>query len=167
MEIPNCKKIMMILGSSKAAEDANPIYPYIDYLMSEYGDEYDYYYKGHPGYPTVLYPERVKKIADMDMFDLDSSIPAELFIFFNQDINVSGYASSTFQNAGNEKTNVALFNMGKNSAYEHTTIGGYAKTLDNFLTNVSKGSADTKINELLTTNHSNGEKYLIEYQVKN
>ena len=86
------KKVMVILGSYP--EDG--FEAFVDVTKAYYGDEYLYYYKGHPRYPTVSRPGRLEYLTNLGLIDLDSTIPAELIFFFNPDAYCTGYDSSTF-----------------------------------------------------------------------
>lgn len=88
------KDVMVFLGSRVTSEAS--FLNYARFTMSYYGDSYGYYYKGHPGTPTDLYPEKQQQLATLGITDVDSSIAAELILFFNPEIYLSGYASSTY-----------------------------------------------------------------------
>ena len=88
------KDVMVLLGSRVTSEQT--FLNYARFTMSYYGDGYGYYYKGHPGTPTDLYPEKQQQLETLGITDVDSSIAAELILFFNPEIYLSGYASSTY-----------------------------------------------------------------------
>jgi len=111
----NNKKIMMILGSAKSVEDATPLENYVKLTEAYYGNAYDYYYKGHPGYVPELNPGRKEVLEGLGMKILDSSIAAEIFLFFDPDVQLSGYQSSTFSSASGPQG--CLFNTSKEEAY--------------------------------------------------
>lgn len=166
------KKIMMILGTTPTTTEVNPATPLFElsgYLMGEFGNEYDFYYKGHPRYPTNLYPERKQDLIDNGMYDLDSLIPAELFIFFNDDLYVSGYQSSTFLNAGSDEQVVALFGVTKNNALNNSPYNSYSSKMDDFITQVSlTNPTDAKMRAIIDANETytkdKTKLYLIEKQ---
>ncbi len=88
------KKVIVIVGSSPISED-----DFTDYVKASrayYGDEYVFYYKGHPGYPYLQYPDQAKTRASIGLYDMEASIPAELIFFFNPEVMAIGYGSSTF-----------------------------------------------------------------------
>ncbi len=94
------KKVMVILGTSWGGEKAT-FYEQIKLTMNFYGDDYIYYYKGHPGYPTSLYPERQQMIKQLNdegytLYEVDNAIAAEVILFFYPDIYSSGWQTSTF-----------------------------------------------------------------------
>ena len=95
----NDKKIMIILGTSPAGEVGFD--EYFNALKLYYGDEYAYYYKGHPGYPSD--EAKQAKFEEMGLLELDGSIAAELIFFFNPEAFGSGYQSTTFQSLENEQ----------------------------------------------------------------
>ncbi len=64
-----------------------------------YGDDYLYYYKGHPNTPTGMYPQKQEQLDRLGITDVDSSVAAELILFFNPEIGLSGYGSSTYNSA--------------------------------------------------------------------
>ena len=90
----NNKQVMLFLGTRVTSEIA--FSDYARFAMSYYGDDYQYYYKGHPGTPTELYPNKVSQLANLGITDVDSSVAAELILFFNPSIFLSGYSSSTY-----------------------------------------------------------------------
>ena len=63
---------------------------------SIYGDDYLYYYKGHPNTPAGMYPQKQEQLDRLGLTDVDSSVAAELILFFNPEIGLSGYVSSTY-----------------------------------------------------------------------
>ncbi len=95
------KDIMILLGTSAKGETAT-FYTYMKATMDFYGDSYAYYYKGHPGYPTAQYVYRQNAIAQLEsegytLYELDNAIAAEVILYFNPEVYVSGWQSSTFE----------------------------------------------------------------------
>jgi hypothetical protein len=89
------KDIMMFLGTTIWLE--NGLFAdYARFTMAFYGDDYIYYYKGHPGTPTGSYPEKQAELDALGVTDIDSSVPAELILFFYPELFLSGYNSSTY-----------------------------------------------------------------------
>ena len=88
------KPVMLFLGTHVPSEQH--FTDYASLMMDYYGDSFQYYYKGHPGTPTALYPDKQKQLQTLGMADIDSSIPAELILFFFPDIYLCGYDSSTY-----------------------------------------------------------------------
>ena len=165
------KKIMMILGSAKSVEDNQPITPYIRFLMAYYGEDFEYYYKGHPGY--IPDAARIKVFEGQGCEILDASIAAELFVYYNPDIYMSGYSSSTFQNVesfGGEgadpaRSNIGLFNMSMSDASANTGVQPYFNDLDNFVTNITGGSSDEKLQAFVEEQGIDKDNiYLVEFK---
>ena len=160
------KKIMVILGTSKKMEDQYPIFEYIKFTQAHYGKKFEYYYKGHPGYISENNPARVKQFKNLGMKILDSSIAAELFAFYNPDIHLAGYESSTFMSVGSKKTNAGIYNKVKAIAYKGSGEGAlgkldYASKIDFFMSDLSINKPDEKVKKLL---NKNGHKYyLVEF----
>ncbi|OUP10055.1 hypothetical protein [Collinsella sp. An2] len=91
------KQVMLLLGTY--VQNETDFEAYADITKLYYGDAYEYYYKGHPNTPTGLHPEKQQQLDSMGITDVDSSIAAELILFFNPDVVLSGYGSSTFNSA--------------------------------------------------------------------
>ena len=106
------KNVMMFLGTRVTGE--KNFEASAEFVMDYYGDdEYVYYYKGHPGTPTELYPAKQEQLKDMGIIDVNSSIAAELILFFYPDLYMCGYQSSTFLSVSDAKMATALFNTTK------------------------------------------------------
>jgi hypothetical protein len=109
------KDVMLFLGSTVTAE-AGGFPDYAKFIMSYYGDRFVYYYKGHPGTPTDLHPSKQQELVSLGITDVDSSIAAELILFFYPDIYLSGYQSSTYASVSNRDMTKGLFATKKNAA---------------------------------------------------
>ncbi len=116
----NNKKVMLILGTWDQYE--NNFEEYISFLQTYYGDEYVYYYKGHPFTPTHSIEGKEEYLNEVGLIDIDSTIPAELLLFFNPEIYCSGYSTTTFESIDADKM-LCIFN-------EYTTSN------DNFLNKI-------------------------------
>ncbi len=90
------KKILVFLGTSTSGEGS--LEDAIKIMMAIYGDEYAYFYKGHPGHVMNDDGRRQKIAEDNGVTIIDASVPAELVYFFNPTIEMCGYQSSTFTN---------------------------------------------------------------------
>ena len=101
--------------------------------MKYYGDTYEYYYKGHPGTPTILYPSKQEQLERLGITDVDSSIPAELILFFFPNIYMCGYDSTTFQSVESEEMACGMFNMKKATGLTKT----YGELLDFFSSSIN------------------------------
>ena len=94
------KKIMVILGTSWG-DEANSLYNFVKATMLYFGNEYDYFYKPHPGWPTATCTDRnavFEKLRNegLNFVELDGAIAAEIIMYFNPDIYLSGYSSTTY-----------------------------------------------------------------------
>lgn len=92
----NNKKIMAFMGTHTSTEKVTNFEEYVKATMAFYGDEYEYYYKGHPNNPTASVEGKLEYLESLGLTDVDSTIAAELLLFFNPEINCSGYDSSTY-----------------------------------------------------------------------
>lgn len=127
------KKAMMILGTYVNLEKSFEDYTNLTKLY--YGDDYVYYYKGHPNTPTGMWPEKQKQLDELEVIDVDSSIAAELILFFNPEISLSGYGTSTFNSASADMA-CGLYNTTKKSALsgasgvDYSGIDWFASAID-------------------------------------
>lgn len=155
------KKVMMILGTSWGGEGAE-LEDYLRITMEVYGDDYVYYYKGHPGYPTSAYPARqaiLNRLKDEGyaLYELDNSVAAEFFLFFFDNIEMIGYSSTTFESGKDENADGVF---GKDMASEY-----YSELLETYISKIedvasfNEQNADKNI--LLDVN---GNYYLVEFQ---
>ncbi len=132
------KKIMMLMGTSASLEAQYPIMDYNKFVTKYYGDDYAYYYKGHPGNYTADSPENTAKYKEIGVEMLDPSIAAELFVFFNPDICMSGYASTTYQNVGEDSQDLVLYRCPLEVAYANEgATKPYADKMDIFLSDIN------------------------------
>ena len=93
------KKVMVVLGTYP--EDG--FEAFVKFTKAYYGDEYVYYYKGHPRYPTQLTPGKQEYLTNLGLIDIDSTIPAEIIFFFNPDAYCTGYDSTTYGSLPDEQ----------------------------------------------------------------
>ena len=131
------KKLMMFLGTTASIEKAIPVMDYVKFLVTCFGDEYAYFYKGHPGNYQVEKEENKKPYTDIGVHVLDASIAAELFIYFNPDIYVSGYESSLFLNMGESGQDVALVRRTREVAAADINLGAYADMMGVFIVDMT------------------------------
>lgn len=150
------KKAMMLLGTYVYNENSFEDYARLTQLY--YGDDYVYYYKGHPNTPTGMYPEKQKQLENLDMIDVDSSIAAELILFFNPEISLSGYGTSTF-NSASEEMACGLFNTTKETALAAGSSVDYSG-IDWFVSPINKNNVDAGIKKLCDTNDT---YYMVEF----
>lgn len=105
----NLNKSVMVIAGTWHKYETN-LYDYCKSIAAFYGDEYIYYYKGHPESPTEHYPDKMKALDDINVTVVDSTIPLEIMFFFNSYIYCSGYYTSAFIEMKNE-TLKALINQ--------------------------------------------------------
>ncbi|MCD8286356.1 MAG: hypothetical protein LUD50_03900 [Clostridia bacterium] len=130
------KKIMVILGTWDINE-----YNFDDYVkavMAYYGDDYVYYYKGHPKNPTYSVSGKLEHLEELGLTDIDSTIPAELILFFNPGVYVSGYQSTTFVSVD---PGYAAFLFDCRMADFDVSLG-YKDSMDAFISPLSSDDAD-------------------------
>ena len=96
------KDVMVILGTWTQDENSDRFDLYVKATMKYYGDDYVYYYKGHPRNPTNSVEGKLEKLTNLGLIDVDSTIPAELIFFFNPDAYCTGYQSTTFVSLDDE-----------------------------------------------------------------
>ena len=152
------KKAMVILGTWTQYEyefDA-----YVKALKTYYGDGFIYYYKGHPRNPTNAVNGKSEHLTSLGLTDVDSTIPAELIIFFNPSIYLSGYATSSFVSVpeGNEDKCCAIFNMTYAAAKETSGMDGYRDKMTMY---ISVADANNSSYGSLV---GSGKTYLIEFK---
>lgn len=148
------KKAMMFLGSWATAENEPDFEAYVTFMKAYYGDEFVYYYKGHPSTPTSNYPDKAAQLEKLGLIDVESSINAELILFFYPDIYMCGYNSSTFMSAEKDEMAGAIFNMKKDEC-----TNDYASRIGVY---VSKLSQDEYAGYSECSN-SEHEYFLVEY----
>ncbi len=126
------KKVMMILGSWATAENEPDFEGYVRFIKAYYGDEFVYYYKGHPNTPTSNHPDKQLQLEELGLIDVESSINAELILFFYPDIYMCGYDSSTFLSVQEPEMACVMFNMKKAdcTAEYKDLLGIYASAID-------------------------------------
>ncbi len=150
------KKVMVILGTRTTNENSNNFEEYVAATKAYYGDEYIYYYKGHPWTPTASDPAKAEKLEEMGLIDVDSSIAAELIFYFNPDIATTGYSSTTFGSL-NENQVGGIFNQTLDNALK--TYSPYTKFVIN-----KKDLGDGKYDSIAKAGNyifefANNEKY--------
>ncbi len=111
------KKIMIFLGTRN---DENLCLEQYISFMKNYcehylNEDYIYYYKGHPGDPSEFNTTKNAILEKYDVNSLDASIPAELFLFFRNDADVGGYASSTFASYSKDEIPFICGQIGSNT----------------------------------------------------
>lgn len=105
----NKKKVMILMGTRVNLE--TNFKEFTSFIKQYYGSSYEYYYKGHPATPTKLYPEKQSQLAELGLHDIESSIAAEVILFFYPNVYCSGMSNSTL-----------------NFSYQAGKVGGYLGT---------------------------------------
>lgn len=149
------KKPMVLLGTYVNLEQS--FEDYAKLTMTYYGDDYAYYYKGHPNTPTGLWPSKQTQLDTLGITDIDSSVAAELILFFNPEVVLSGYGSSTYNSASSD-AGCGVFNMTKAAALSPSSTVDYS-IMDWFASSISS-SSDTAIQALCPKGDT---CYLVEF----
>ena len=164
------KQAMVILGTWSSGDVGNEepyLKEYTKALMAHYGFEnYVYYYKGHPRFPTNSIPGKLEMVQSIGLTDVDSTIPAELLFFFNENAVASGYQSTTYVSLGQENSK-ALYGRGKESALAGLS---YAANLEMFITKAGTTVGNLNVGEnafLLEFNDTTNYDIAIYDSVKN
>ena len=149
------KKPMVLLGTYVNLEQS--FEDYAKLTMTYYGDDYAYYYKGHPNTTTGLWPSKQTQLDTLGITDIDSSVAAELILFFNPEVALSGYGSSTYNSASSD-AGCGVFNMTKATALSPSSTVDYS-IMDWFASSISS-SSDTAIQALCPKGDT---CYLVEF----
>lgn len=149
------KQVMLLLGTYVNMEDGFDAYAELTSMI--YGDTYAYYYKGHPNTPTRLYPEKQEQLDNLGIVDIDSSVAAELILFYNPEVAVSGYGSSTFNSVSADQAG-GLFGMTKAQALSDESTIDYSG-MDWFASPVTE-ETDEALRALCPEGH---DCYLVEF----
>lgn len=112
------KKVMLFLGTTLVNNVEQNFADYAGFAVKYYGKKYGYYYKGHPASPTENYPSKQKELKKLGLTDVQASVPAELILFFNPDISMAGYDSTTWASVPDINPDIAegLFGLSKEAA---------------------------------------------------
>lgn len=152
------KKAMMILGSWANSENEPDFADYVNLVKAYYGEEeFVYYYKGHPNTPTSNYPDKQAQLKELDLIDVESSINAELILFFYPDIYMCGYNSSTFMSVESAEMACCMFNMSVEAAENNDGTAEYRNLIGIY---TSKITEDSDYAELC---NGEGNFYLVEF----
>lgn len=152
------KKAMMILGSWANPENEPDFNDYVNLVKAFYGeDEFVYYYKGHPNTPTSNYPDKQAQLEELGLIDVESSINAELILFFYPDIYMCGYNSSTFMSVESEEMACCMFNMSIADAEANEGTSEYRGLIGIYTSKITEDSEYASLCE------GEGNYYLVEY----
>ena len=125
------KQIMMLMGTRVNLE--TNFEPFAKFVKQYYGTDYAYYYKGHPATNTKNYPEKQAELKRLGITDVDSSIAAELILFYNPDVFVSGLSNSTLNSSYQEGHTGVFLNTrlsGKDSIINGDLFGLFFTKID-------------------------------------
>ena len=122
------RPVLIFLGTRTDLE--TDLESYIIAVQSMFGDEFDCYYKGHPGHVFNNPEERERILSETGMKTLDAAIPAELFAFYLDDAVYAGYTSSTFKNIDNRCVMLTFYGT---RAAEEADIADYADRVENYI----------------------------------
>ena len=98
--VKNKKKVMLFMGTRTDLEQN--FEEFAGFVRKYYGKDYVYYYKGHPATPTRLHPDKEKQLDKLNIIDVESSVAAEIILYFNPDVKVSNVANSSTNEAYTE-----------------------------------------------------------------
>lgn len=150
----NNKKVMILMGTRVNLE--KNFAEFAKFVKKAYGSSYEYYYKGHPATPTKLYSSKQKELKSVGVTDIESSIPAELILFFNPDVYVSGMSNSTLNQA--YKAGHTKVYLGTRIANKDSIMSG--DLFEMFFTKIDS-SYEAPIKNLCPSGHT---CFLVEYK---
>lgn len=138
------KKVMVIIDGRWEPDNAEKIEKFKNYFsatMDYYGDEYVYYYKGHPATALEGLDQKQAMYEEMrsrgyDVEEADAGINAELFIFFMPEVNMCGYGSTTYDSANG---NICKTLWGSKEEYKNAVYYSY---FDTFMTVIARGTSN-------------------------
>ncbi|MBO5914278.1 MAG: hypothetical protein J6Q72_02925 [Clostridia bacterium] len=152
------KKAMMILGSWATAVNEPDFDDYVKLVKAYYGEEeFVYYYKGHPNTPTSNHPDKQSQLERLGLIDVESSINAELILFFYPDIYMCGYNSSTFMSVESPEMACCMFNMSIADAEANEATADYRGLIGIYTSKITEDSPYVSYCE------GEGNYYLIEF----
>ena len=146
------KDAMIFLGTVVSVEEH--FSEYARFVMEYYGDDYVYYYKGHPASPTEMFPTKQSELEALGITDVNASIAAELILFFNPEVYLSGYQSSTYSSVP-KGMGKGLFNTTKEFGLSNELY----TNMDFWMTPVSDETPEAA-RKLCTEGHNN---FLVEF----
>ena len=108
------KSVMLFAGTYDFNE-----FNFYDYLLTAelfYNNDYLYYYKAHPVTPIENNPGKIENLTKINITSIDSNIPLEVIFYFNPNISLSGYYTTSFMEIEKEHLK-ALFAKNKTEGY--------------------------------------------------
>ncbi|RGD74329.1 hypothetical protein [Anaerofustis stercorihominis] len=154
------KKVMVILGTKITTSNSPNLDDYTRFLNTYYGDDYVLYFKGHPQTPTELYPNAVERLRNLEVNDLNASIPAELFMFFYPDIYLSGYSSSTFQSLSSDEMGCTIFEKTYQAVQNDSSMTAYRNKVSSFMSKITNDAYYEDYQKYVSNGHT---CYLVEF----
>ncbi|MDR0784656.1 MAG: hypothetical protein LBE74_02060 [Treponema sp.] len=117
----NDKKTLLVLGTRTELEQTTTmssagailIPDLLNQVKTRYEEDYNLFYKGHPGTPTD--GTKLASLSAVGFTDLLTTIPAETMMSFYDNVYVGGYPGSTFVSATTGQT---VFSFGPKSVLE-------------------------------------------------
>ncbi len=161
------KDAMMILGSWALAKNEPDFEAYVRFVKTYYGDDFVYYYKGHPNTPTRNYPDKQAQLEKLGLIDVESSINAELILFFYPDIYMCGYNSSTFLSVQSPEMACAMFNMKAEDceAEYKDLIGIYISKIDVETSEYASYCTEAGHDYFLVQYHNMGDDFSLDFGI--
>lgn len=160
--IKNKRKVMILMGTR--VQNEKYFEEFAKFVKKYYGNKYEYYYKGHPGTPTKLYPEKQAQLSKLKMHDIESSIAAELILFYFPDCYVSGLSKSTLNQSYVDGHTMCYQNLRKAPALADPDNDRYK--LDKFESYFTKITSDyeTEITDLVKDSDPEyAHSFLVEF----
>ena len=157
----NNKKVPLVIMGTRVNLEVD-FEPFESYINEQFGKEYEIYYKGHPATPTALYPEKKAQLDQFGIHDIESSIPAELILFYYPEIMVAGESKSTLNESyidGHKKVYKGMrLEPAMASASNPSDAKYYLNTFESFFTRIND-SYEEPVKELCTSDNC----FLIEF----
>jgi hypothetical protein len=153
------KQVMMFLGSRVDLE--GPFDDFARFVETYYGDEFMYYYKGHPSSPTAMNPSKQTQLDNLGIIDIDSSIAAELILFFNPEIKMAGYGSTTYDAVTDSDMCRGLFLLPPDNTMAKAIASNVPRySVFDFFIAAKNTNADTRIQALC---RADTRSYIVEF----
>ncbi|MDR1183810.1 MAG: RICIN domain-containing protein [Coriobacteriales bacterium] len=153
------KQVMMFLGSRVDLE--GPFDDFARFVETYYGDEFLYYYKGHPASPTAMNPSKQAQLDSLGIIDIDSSIAAELILFFNPEIKMAGYGSTTYDAVADPDMCRGLFLLPPDNTMAKAIASNVPRySMFDFFIAAANSNADSRIRALC---RSGARSYIVEF----
>ena len=115
-DLNNGKKTLIVMGTRTELEMVDTsttslniggaaLPELMDAVIANYGNDYNIFYKGHPGTPTVDGSNKQIYFKNHNIQEIsDASIPAEMLMYLIDDVYIGGYPGTTFQSSKDDQT---------------------------------------------------------------